>query len=48
MPKIKIDDFEEFVEEKEVNYEKIRSKRPKQYKENSSKKKNHREKKVEF
>ena len=47
MPKIKIDDFEEFVEE-EVTYEKIRSKRPKQYKENSSKKKNHREKKVEF
>lgn len=47
MPKIKIDDFEEFVEE-EVTYEKIRSKRPKQHKETTTKKKNHREKKFEI
>lgn len=48
MPKINITDLDEFVEE-EVNYQKIRSKKPKQYKETSPiKKKNHREKKIEI
>lgn len=46
MPKINITDLDEYVEE-ETNYEKIRSKRPKQYKEKSVKKK-HREKKVDI
>ena len=49
MPKINIADLDEFVEE-EVNYEKIRNKKPRQYKEAPTKreKKNHREKKIEI
>lgn len=49
MPKINIADLDEFVEE-EVNYEKIRNKKPRQYKEVPAKKekKNHREKKIEI
>ena len=49
MPKINIADLDEFVEE-EVNYEKIRNRKPKQYKEAPAKreKKNHREKKIEI
>lgn len=49
MPRINIADLDEFVEE-EVNYEKIRNKKPKQYKETPAKreKKNHREKKIEI
>ena len=46
MPKINIDDLDGFVEE--VTYEKIRSRKPKQRRETSTKKKEHREKKIEI